>query len=184
MNPENVYLLLRTVLDQEYPESEPLEEQSRRFHQFLARERANGGLELQPAQLTAMLGEFRHPREDDHEETRQWMRHLRERIKRLLPGEAGDRSGPAPGVVGNTHNPPRDNTAARIIRRLNRDRPDLAQAVAEGRTTANAAAIEMGWRKRRVAIPVDDPERAAATLIHAMKPDDAYRLGALLRGET
>jgi len=40
------------------------------------------------------------------------------------------------------------NSAAYTIARLDRDNPELAAAVREGRISANAAAIQAGWRKQ------------------------------------
>lgn len=46
------------------------------------------------------------------------------------------------------------------IRRLRRDRPDLAKRVESGELSANEAAIQAGFRHRSMSIPVDDAERA------------------------
>ncbi len=46
------------------------------------------------------------------------------------------------------------------IRRLRRDRPDLAECVERGDLSANQAAIKAGFRRRSMSIPVDDAERA------------------------
>jgi hypothetical protein len=67
------------------------------------------------------------------------------------------------------------------MRRLNRDRPDLAQAVAEGRLSANAAAIEAGFRRRKVSVPVDVPESTARTLRRYMSPEQLAELARLLQ---
>jgi hypothetical protein len=49
------------------------------------------------------------------------------------------------------------------IRRLKRDRPDLAEKVINGELSANAAAIEAGFRTKTVTMPLE-PKRAAETL--------------------
>ena len=49
-------------------------------------------------------------------------------------------------------------------RRLRRDRPDLYERVIEGELSANAAAIEAGFRRRTATIPVDSPESAFRAL--------------------
>lgn len=173
MNPENVYLLLRTVLDREYPEGGQLEEQSQRFRAFLEQPHPKG-LDITPDQLTAVLQRFRHPKEDSDPDVREWMPRLRSRLARLLPGEAAVKPG---GLHGITIKP---NTAANVMRRLNRDRPDLAQAVAEGQLSANAAAIEAGFRRRKVSVPVDSPEAVNRTLRKHMKPEQLSTLARLL----
>ena len=60
-------------------------------------------------------------------------------------------------------------TTAYTLARLDRDRPDLAKQVRAGELTANAAAIEAGWRKklsgldqiRRLWAKLNSEERAA-----------------------
>jgi len=49
------------------------------------------------------------------------------------------------------------------IRRLKRDRPDLAEKVIANELSANAAAIEAGFRIKSITIPLD-PERAARSI--------------------
>ncbi|VAZ65321.1 hypothetical protein LAUMK40_01446 [Mycobacterium kansasii] len=44
----------------------------------------------------------------------------------------------------------RDSDA--ILSRLKRDDPELAEKVITGQTTANAAALEKGWRKPRIVL--------------------------------
>jgi hypothetical protein len=46
-----------------------------------------------------------------------------------------------------TLKPSEKNTRAHVLRRLDRDYPDLAARVRAGELTANAAAIELGWRR-------------------------------------
>lgn len=179
MNPENVYLLLRTVLDQEYPDGGDLEEQSKQFRMFLEEPHPKG-LGITPDQLNAVLQRFRHPHEDSNPEVREWMRRLRERLARLLPGQAAETPG---GLKRNTLKHQSD-TAERTMRRLNRDRPDLAQAVAEERLSANAAAIEAGFRRRKVSVPVDRPKSIAASLRRHMTSDQLAELARLLTEET
>lgn len=60
--------------------------------------------------------------------------------------------------------------AAYTIRRLKRDRPDLAERVIEGELSANAAAIEAGFRRRTIAVPLD-VSRAVAILVRHFGAD-------------
>jgi hypothetical protein len=48
-----------------------------------------------------------------------------------------------------TLKPAQKNTKAHWLARLRRDRPDLAEKVIAGELSANAAAIEAGFRKKR-----------------------------------
>lgn len=65
------------------------------------------------------------------------------------------------------------NEATYAIRRLKRDRPDLAEKVIAGKMSPNAAAIEAGFRVRMVSLPAD-PERLADAIVRRFP--DAARL--------
>jgi hypothetical protein len=52
------------------------------------------------------------------------------------------------------------NTKPGILRRLARERPDLLDRVEVGELTANAAAVEAGFRRPMRSIPVDSAESA------------------------
>ncbi|MBY0299834.1 MAG: hypothetical protein K2X71_27990 [Methylobacterium sp.] len=56
------------------------------------------------------------------------------------------------------------NSPIYALRRLKRDRPDLADRVVKGELTPHAAAIEAGFRRRLVQVPVDDLDAAARVL--------------------
>jgi len=57
------------------------------------------------------------------------------------------------------------NSSAYVISRLQRDnQPDLAEKVIAGELSANAAAIEAGFRKPTLTVPAD-PDAAVAALI-------------------
>jgi hypothetical protein len=69
--------------------------------------------------------------------------------------EAPDRlPGRPPENMRGTHikGQPQTDTADRIVRRLKRDDPALAADVISGKTTADAAAREKGWRKPRIVL--------------------------------
>lgn len=57
----------------------------------------------------------------------------------------------------------RGNAPAYALRRLKRDRPDLAARVLAGEMSAHAAAVEAGFRNRQHTIP-QDPQKAVAVL--------------------
>jgi hypothetical protein len=76
--------------------------------------------------------------------------------------------------------PDRGNTRAYTLDRLSRERPDLYQRVVNKELTANAAAIEAGWRKRKVQL---DPEPQAVVsfiMRHFNDEERAYIVRALL----
>jgi hypothetical protein len=76
---------------------------------------------------------------------------------RVLAGHGGDRrSEQARGNQdGNRHLDRKElNTVEHIKARLHRDDPELLARVERGELTANAAAVEMGWRKKRT--PYDE----------------------------
>lgn len=65
--------------------------------------------------------------------------------------------------ISSTSEPKHGTGSTYTLRRLKRDRPDLARQVIDGLMTANAAAIAAGIRLKTVSIPAD-PVRAAATI--------------------
>jgi hypothetical protein len=58
----------------------------------------------------------------------------------------------------------RGTSEAYIIRRLRRDRPDLAERVEHGELSANAAMVQMGKRPHKIAVNDNDPQQAARIL--------------------
>ncbi len=70
------------------------------------------------------------------------------------------------------------------VRRLKRDRPDLAERVISGDLSANAAAIEAGFGKRKVSVPVTQPTSVAASLRRHMAPEHLAELVRLLQEPT
>jgi hypothetical protein len=69
----------------------------------------------------------------------------------------------------------RGNRLSYTLRRLKRDRPDLAQKVVTEEMSANAAAIEAGFRKKYLSIPID-PKRAAASIKRHFEPEQIKEL--------
>lgn len=106
------------------------------------------------------------------------MQRVRETVGRLLAGEASSRGGDQTrntGLQGTS-----SDTATAIVRRLNRDRPDLAARVAAREISANAAAIEAGYRRRKVSVPVDDPSSIARSLRRYLTAEQLAELRTLL----
>ena len=76
---------------------------------------------------------------------------------------------------------PTGNSAARATARLKRDRPDLADRVIRGELSANAAAVEAGFRGRTITLPLN-PEKAARTILRHYAPEEVQRLIRALIG--
>ena len=90
-------------------------------------------------------------------------RAIKDQIKKAgLAAKGANYSPEAKGFArsDNVTSDERGNSETYTIRRLCRDRPDLAEQVERGELTANQAAIEAGFRRRSMSIPVDDAERA------------------------
>jgi hypothetical protein len=71
-----------------------------------------------------------------------------------------------------------EDTADRVVARLRRDDPELAEKVVRGEVTPNAAAREKGWRKPRIILST--PERVADSIRKHMPPEARRRLAQLL----
>jgi hypothetical protein len=76
----------------------------------------------------------------------------------------------------------RGTSEAYTIRRLRRDRPDLAERVEHDGLSANAAAIEAGFRPKTVSVPITRPDAVARALLKYMTADDIAKLIAVLVG--
>ena len=103
----------------------------------------------------------------------------REKIKALGPTV---HAGPGRGNKTLRDTKGFEDTADRVVARLKRDDPELADLVIKGAITPNAAAREKGWRKPRIV--VSSPEAVARALLKYMSADDIARLIAALVGAT
>jgi hypothetical protein len=102
----------------------------------------------------------------------------REKIKALRQPQGGR---PRKGNLRDTEVIDHTDTADRVVARLKRDDPELADLVVKGAITPNAAAREKGWRKPRVV--VSSPEAVARSLRKYMSADDIAALIAALTGK-
>lgn len=75
----------------------------------------------------------------------------------------------------------RPDTAQKVVARLKRDDPELAEKVVRGEISPNAAAREKGWRKPRIVL--SSPERIAGSLRKHMPRESLLRLAELLTKE-
>jgi len=76
------------------------------------------------------------------------------------------------------------DTADHVVQRLKRDNPQLAQQVINGTTTAHAAAIKAGHRKKRITMQPDDPHRMARAIRNGSTPETIQELIRLLSDNT
>ena len=93
----------------------------------------------------------------------------------------GERSDLKP--EGNIHNnvmdvtPPRQgNSKSYTISRLEREAPELFAQVKDGTLSAHAAAIQAGFRKPTISLPLHDPIAAAGRLARSMEREKAREL--------
>lgn len=106
-------------------------------------------------------------RHETHPETAANLAAMRAKVRALTEEESrevikngGDRRGDGSSLTCQTEQPSGQggNSRAYSIARLKRDRPDLADMVIAGELSANAAAVEAGFRKRDT--PLDALRRA------------------------
>jgi hypothetical protein len=107
---------------------------------------------------------------------------LTRELERVGLKPLGDPKGGRPKGNLSTHKVSNPGSETYIVRRLKRDRPDLAELVLDGKVSARAAGIAAGFVKRTLTVPADDPDRLAATLRRHLKPEAIDRLADLLRG--
>ena len=104
-------------------------------------------------------------------------------LKRVLDGEqpladyGTNRHTPRGDIVTSSE---RGNAEDYTRRRLARDHPDLYAQVLDGDLSANAAAIQAGFRRPTATVRLDDPARTAATLREKLTPQHRRQLAALL----
>lgn len=125
------------------------------------------GCGMKPDKLLALLNvEHKYEADTDVGER---MSTLRDTVKLMLYGELPARqphgaNQHTSGVRNTNSSNGHSQTAGDNLRRLKRDNPTLAQRVISGELTANAAAIEAGFRSPKVAVRLDDMRSAARTL--------------------
>ncbi|MFI9332018.1 hypothetical protein ACIGZJ_31305 [Kitasatospora sp. NPDC052868] len=77
------------------------------------------------------------------------------------------------------------NNVEAIVRRLERERPDLHAMVKAGEIRPYSAAVQAGWRKAQTTIPLQDPQGIARKLLEKLGREQAaeveYALACLLR---
>lgn len=100
-------------------------------------------------------------------------------MRKLLKGNTDPRQDSTNNISRATkHGTRRDYT----LERLQRDHPDLLARVDAKELSANAAAIQAGFRPRTFTVRADDPEKIAATLRRQLPEDVLKRVINHLEG--
>jgi hypothetical protein len=88
---------------------------------------------------------------------------VRERLPETMTHSEAGKKGGRGNKAGSITPSFSDRGATRALRRLKRDRPDLAEQVIAGKLSAHAAAIKAGFRGATWSAPVD-PEQLAVSI--------------------
>jgi hypothetical protein len=78
---------------------------------------------------------------------------------------------------------PAGNNAAKALRRLRKNAPELHSEVLAGRLSAHGAMVQAGYRPKTISVPVTRPEAVAKSLLKYMSADDIAKLIAVLLGK-
>jgi hypothetical protein len=125
------------------------------------------------------LIEFTHPHETNNRAKHKTLEDMRRVVRSELHEAASAPGRPAKGNNITFSSEQRGTSEDYTLRRLRRDRPDLVERVFEGELSANAAAIEAGFRDKAITIPFN-PEGAARALARKFTIDELHRLVELL----
>lgn len=114
------------------------------------------GIGMPADRLRALLEKFRHPHEDPPKrdpELADRLAAMRREVTRLLDEPLARPGGKRVPGQGDNITLQRGTSASYVRRRLARDRPDLYERVRAGDISANAAAIEAGFRTPTMSVP-------------------------------
>jgi hypothetical protein len=140
-----------------------------------------------PADKLLTLLRLEHRAERNTKAVRERMAALRDTVRQLLDAEiepAPRQGRPKEEEKGSiTTFLDDDRGATYALQRLKRDRPDIADKVVRGELSANAAAIEAGFRPRKVSINMEDAHSAARSLLRHMDAETLNELVHLLAQE-
>ncbi len=157
------------------------------FQEFISSP-APDGLDIPLEQFKAAY-HIRHRKEKYFPTAAEYYSKMRKKVLDQLNPElpkptVGD-GNPGPGrgnkTVNNVNRLRGGNSETYALRRLKRDRPDLADKVLDGELSANAAAIEAGFRKRTITVTLE-PRSIARTLARHLSEDQINDLIVALAG--
>lgn len=183
-NPSQLLDLLNTIVQQT-----PWEKLGMSFPEFIERPFADGGVGWSQQAVRTVL-ELQHRYEKTNAKKAKEMAAMRRMVTTLLNpalpknGANQYKSGfdnikPTSPDWTNYNKTQGGTSPAYALRRLKRDNPELAEKVIGGKLSANAAAIEAGFRTKTITVPLD-VERAAATLRRHFRGHDLDMLINLL----
>jgi hypothetical protein len=96
---------------------------------------------------------------------------LEDELDRLLKRPVGSNQHKEGVDIVNTLGRPDGNAAGQALRRLRADAPELHDEVVAGRISPHAAMVKAGFRHKTLSIRLDDPERAAQSLLRQADPE-------------
>jgi hypothetical protein len=132
------------------------------------------GVGMSDDEIGRLLG-FRHPDEHASARRRREMDRVRFELQRAITPEATQNGGDRRSDEFQRDIVPlnqRGNSRRDTLRRLRRDRPDLAERVDAGELSAHSAAIEAGFRKPTATVKVDTPANALRALTSRFTVDE------------
>lgn len=141
------------------------------FHEFIESKQGLGWNE--DSLRKVILFKHRDESKPDVAERLKRMREVvRDELEIPLPenGEVG-RGRNSFDIIKAKHDNSGGTSASYLTRRLKRDRPDLAEKVIKGELSANAAAIQAGFREKTITVKLE-PEAAARTLLKHFDADE------------
>lgn len=155
------------------------------FRAFVEAERPFG-LQYSIKQLETLL-QLHHPHEETKAAVRERMNATRTEVLRLIKqetpaahGRGGDRRS---ADFQNSNTDLKRETTEHVISRLKKKAPALAERVIAGEISAHAAALQVGIRKPRVSVRIDNPAATARALRRHLGPDDIAALVQHLLGD-
>lgn len=129
------------------------------------------------------LIQFTHPHETNNQAKHRALEKMRGVVRDELHEALGEHGGDRTEEQGNNITlDQRGTSETYTIRRLRRDRPDLADKVIAGELSANAAAKQAGFRRKMLQIPADVDDAASALRRH-FTADERAQLAELLVGD-
>ena len=169
LNPNNTFTLLHGLLKRDFNADD--NDAAKNFIAFV-KQRQPQGMGMEPEQLLKVVNDLKHPHEvapHNNPELKAQMTWMRQRVSELLiaprqkPGTNQYTS-----AADNVRSKNAGNGRVVTIARLKADpkHADLYAKVIAGELSANAAAIEAGFRQRTVSVPITVDAWVAATRKH------------------
>jgi hypothetical protein len=144
------------------------------FLEYMTTPWADGGIDWSVENLKVIM-QLRH-RNENHvpvalkmAELREFVREQIARVEIALPKPGGDRTKEQVRIA---NLPARQDDSRYALQRLKRDRPDIAEKVIKGEMSPHAAAVQAGFRKPTLSVPVDSPCSAVRALLRRFSREE------------